>query len=187
MLDKLAPGGTTLDFGAGLGLGAKHMGSDSFEPFPRPGFKPTYTDSSTIEDASYNRITNFNVLNVVPIDTRTNIVKEIGRILAPGGLALITTRGKDVMGAKGEKGPEPMSIITSIGTYQKGFTKPELKEFVSSVLGKDFEVSTIALGPAGVAVRKTPPKIVDTEKKHKHTTKHTTHHTKTNSTKKDKK
>jgi hypothetical protein len=154
MLNDWAPQGTTLDFGAGLGIGAKFMGSDTFEPFPKTGFNPTYTDSGSIKSGSYNRMTNLNVLNVVPKDTRDGIVTEIGRILAPGGVAVITTRGKDVMSAKGEKGPEPMSIITSIGTYQKGFTKAELKGYIEGLLGKGFEVESINLGPAGVAIRK---------------------------------
>ena len=34
-LDGLKEGGTTLDYGAGLGLGAEAMGADSFEPNPR--------------------------------------------------------------------------------------------------------------------------------------------------------
>lgn len=154
MLNDWAPQGTTLDFGAGLGVGARYMGSDTFEPFPRPGFQPTYRDSSAIGDGSYNRITNLNVLNVVPKDTRDSIVSEIGRILAPGGVAIFTTRGRDVLGAKGERGPEPMSIITSIGTYQKGFTKAELKGYIQGILGRGFEVENINLGPAGVAIRK---------------------------------
>lgn len=163
MLNDWAPQGNTLDFGAGLGIGAKFMGSDTFEPYPKSGFNPTYTDSGKIKNKSYNRITNLNVLNVVPKDTRDSIVAEIGRILAPGGVAIITTRGKDVMSAKGDRGPEPTSIITSIGTYQKGFTKAELKGYIQGILGKGFEVESINLGPAGVAVRKLAAPL----KKHK--------------------
>lgn len=154
MLNDWAPQGNTLDFGAGLGIGAKFMGSDTFEPYPKRGFTPTYTDSGKIKNNSYNRVTNLNVLNVVPKDTRDSIVTEIGRILAPGGVAIVTTRGRDVLGAKGERGPESMSIITSIGTYQKGFTKSELKGYIQGILGKEFEVESIDLGPAGVAIRK---------------------------------
>lgn len=159
MLISLAPHGNTLDFGAGLGVGANYMGSDTFEPFPRTGFNPTYTDSSQIQSNSYNRITNLNVLNVVPQHVRDNIVREIARILAPGGVAIITTRGRDVLSAKGQKGPEPTSIITSIGTYQKGFTQVELKAYIQGLLGKNFEVNSVRLGPAGVAIRKIPPKL----------------------------
>lgn len=154
-LDTHQPTGKTLDFGAGLGGGAAHMGADSYEPFPRPGFQPTYTKSSDIPSDSYHRITNFNVLNVVPQNIRNTIVSEIGRVLAPGGVAIITTRGKDVMSAKGADGPEPMSRLTTIGTYQKGFTTKELMGYVQQVLGQGFEVKPLKLGPAGVLIRKT--------------------------------
>jgi hypothetical protein len=45
-------------------------------------------------------------------------------------------------------------MISSIGTYQKGFTQVELREYISSVLGDGFEVKSIKLGPAGVMIKK---------------------------------
>jgi hypothetical protein len=153
-LDTIMPEGKTLDFGAGLGLGAKEMGADSYEPFAREGFVPTFTKSGEIPSDSYEKITNLNVLNVVPREVRDEIVKEIGRVLKPGGTAVITTRGKDVMKAKGRVGPEENSIITSAGTYQKGFTKDELESYVKETLGDGFEINRLNLGPAGVTVTK---------------------------------
>ena len=153
-----APGEGTksLDFGAGLGKGAELMKADSYEPFPRTGFNPTYTDASGIPDKSYSRVTNLNVLNVVPKETRDGIVKDIGRVLSPGGEAIITTRGRDVLTAKGADGPEAMSRITTAGTYQKGFTPSELREYIQETLGDEFTVQSVKLGPAGVKViRKT--------------------------------
>jgi SAM-dependent methyltransferase len=158
-LDTHHPEGKTLDFGAGLGGGAAALGADSYEPFPRANFKPTYTKASDIPDNSYQRVTNFNVLNVVPQEIRNEIVKNIGRVLAPGGIAIITTRGKDVMGAKGSDGPEPMSRITTIGTYQKGFTTKELIGYVQSILGNGFDVKPLKLGPAGVLIRKAKQEV----------------------------
>jgi len=58
------------------------------------------------------------------------------------------------MGAKGAAGPEPMSIITSAQTYQKGFTNKELKEYIKETLGDQFEVTNLKLGPAGVLIKK---------------------------------
>ena len=49
----------------------------------------------------------------------------------------------DVLKAKGTKGIEPMSIVTSKGTYQKGFTTKELKDYVQKILGKNFDVDII--------------------------------------------
>ena len=154
ILNENAPEGGTLDFGAGLGLSQKELGYDTYEPFPRDGFDPTFQSSGDIPDNSYSRITNFNVLNVVPPEMRDEIVQDIGRVLSPDGVALITTRGRDVMSAKGIPGDEPMSLVTSIGTYQKGFTQTELQEYVTTTLGEGFEVTRLNLGPAGVQVRK---------------------------------
>jgi hypothetical protein len=154
ILDDIAPGKQTLDFGAGLGLSQKKLGYDTYEPFPKEGFDPTFINASEIPDSSYSRVTNFNVLNVVPRKMRDEIVLDIGRVLEDGGVALITTRGRDVMTAKGTPGPEPMSQVTSIGTYQKGFTQTELQEYITQTLGAGFEVTPLKLGPAGVKVKK---------------------------------
>lgn len=153
-LKALGDQGSAIDFGAGRGFSSE-MGMDTYEPFPREGFSPDYTDASAIPSGAYDRLTNLNVLNVVPRKTRDGIVRDIGRVLAPGGKAIITTRGRDVMSAKGAKGDEPMSIVTSIGTYQKGFTQPELREYIQETLGPDFSVKTIqGMGAAGVEVQK---------------------------------
>lgn len=153
-VDILGTSGPGLDYGAGLGLGARELGFDAFEPFPRAGFIPTYTDPSSIPSQAYDRLTNFNVLNVVPRDVRDDIVSDIGRVIAPGGRGLITTRGRDVLSAQGTPGPEPMSLITSRDTYQKGFTQSELQDYLRYILGSEFEVEPLRLGPAGAQIRK---------------------------------
>ena len=155
--DVLGDEGNLLDFGAGRGQGAAQIKADTFEPFAREGFTPTYDQASKIPDNSYNRVTSLNVLNVMPRQLRDEAVDNIGRILAPKGSAVITTRGKDVLTAKGKKGDEPMSIITERdSTYQKGFTQPELKEYITKQLGVGFEVTKlpIKIGQAGVLVKK---------------------------------
>lgn len=154
VFDQIGAKGKLLDFGAGLGLGAEVLGGDSFEPFARESFKPTFTQASQIPSNTYGRVTSLNVLNVVPREVRDAIVKEIGRVMSPDGYAIIMTRGSDVLKSKGDKGDEPMSVITSINTYQKGFTKAELVSYLSTVLGPDFEVKGLALGPAGALVHK---------------------------------
>jgi len=151
---ELLPSGKTLDYGSGRGIGAKEVGSDTFEPFPREGFNPTFANTADIPANSYDNVTSFNVLNVVPEDVRTGIVQEIGRVLKPGGTAVISTRGKDVMSAHGMLGPESLSIKTSAGTYQKGFMPDELQGYVQSVLGDGYMVEKTKLGPAGVIIKK---------------------------------
>ena len=154
--DMFTVEGRTLDYGAGRGLGAEQIGADTFEPFPMEGFNPTYNNSSSIPSNSYPRITSLNVLNVMPREARDEVVRDIGRILEPNGEAIITTRGRDVMSAQGVPQSEPMSIITSRDTYQKGFTQSELREYVQDTLGENFEVINAPqkIGAAGIVVRK---------------------------------
>lgn len=160
MLDKEAPQGKSLDFGAGLGHGTKELApdADSYEPFPGGNFKPHFVDVTKIPDNTYHRIVNLNVLNVVPNvgehKIRDSIVQNIGRVLAPGGVAIITTRGRDVLTIKGSPGEEPMSMVSKIGTYQKGFTPAELLSYIQATLGDGFIVRKIKLGPAGVMIQK---------------------------------
>jgi len=156
LLTELSGEGKTLDFGAGLGLSKKELGFDTYEPFPKADFTPDFSNPSDIPSNSYSKVTNLNVLNVVPRDVRDTIVQDIGRILEPNGRAVITTRGRDVMAAKGKAGPEPMSIITSSDTYQKGFTQPELRSYITDTLGDGFAVTNNKLGAAGVTVHKLP-------------------------------
>ena len=154
LLTELSGKGKTLDFGAGLGLSKKELGFDTYEPFPKGDFSPDFVSPADIPDNTYKKVTNLNVLNVVPRSTRDDIVKDIGRILKPDGRAVITTRGRDVLSAKGKIGPEPMSIITSSDTYQKGFTQPELRSYITDTLGEGFEITNNKLGAAGVTVHK---------------------------------
>lgn len=154
---KVLGGEKILDFGAGRGQGAGVIGADTYEPYPREGFNPTYSNPADIPDASYKGVTSLNVLNVVPREVRDEIVTNIGRVMEPGGQAVITTRGRDVLSAKGEAGPEPMSRITTLGTYQKGFTQPELREYISETLGSNYTVENLPekIGAAGVLVKRT--------------------------------
>jgi len=154
ILDESAPKGKSIDYGAGLGVGAGAIQYDTFEPFPKAGFKPNFTSPEKIPSDTYSRLTNLNVLNVVPKEARDSIVKDIGRVLKPKGQAIITTRGADVMKAKGKAGPEPTSIITTIGTYQKGFKRGELVEYLQETLGNGFDVEPLGLGPAGAKITK---------------------------------
>ena len=147
--------GRGIDFGAGLGEGAKALGKDfdTYEPFAK-NWTPTYSKAADVPSDEYGQLTNLNVLNVVPREVRDEIVQDIGRVMQPGGMGIITTRGKDVMNAKGLAGPEPMSVITSRDTYQKGFNKDELEEYLKYMLGDNFEIGRLNLGPAGAMIKK---------------------------------
>ena len=163
ILDADVPDGKTLDFGAGLGLGAKEMDADAYEPFPREGFKPKYTNPADIPSGVYKKITSLNVLNVVPKEVRSGIVADIGRILEPGGEAIIQARDNaQIKTIKNFiEGEEPGSKIVlkpngEVDTYQKGFGKKELLDYVKEILGDNFEVKGLgtALNGAGVIVKK---------------------------------
>lgn len=144
--DKLMPKrikeGRILDYGAGKNIGGKELGAETFEPFPEKGFSPTYSDTSSIPSSSFDGVISNAVINVVPDDIRADIVREIGRVLAPSGRAFINARGKDVFSAKhyviDKKNMEV--IVSGTGAYQKGFTQKELISYLSSTLGEGFVV-----------------------------------------------
>lgn len=153
MFQNLGGQGKALDFGAGLGEGAKILGADTFEPYAK-NWTPTYSNVSDIPSNEYGKLTNLNVLNVMPREMRDQSVSDIGRVMDRGGLGILTTRGKDVMKAQGRPGPEPTSIITSRDTYQKGFTPQELEDYLKYILGSRFDINKVNLGPAGAVIRK---------------------------------
>jgi hypothetical protein len=150
--------GKTLDFGAGLGM-SRELGYDTYEPFPKD-WTPNYNTAEAIPSNSYNKVTNLNVLNVVPPNTRDNIVQNIGRVLKPGGKAVITTRGTHEVLATTTAAPakngDPNAIITNPGkpneTYQKGFNNTELRDYTQRILGNNFIVQTKKIGSAKASV-----------------------------------
>lgn len=135
--------GKTLDFGAGRGLGSDILKADSYEPFPREGFDPNYNKASDIPSDSYENVVSLNTLNVVPPDVRVGIVKDIGRVLKEGGTAIIQTRSASDVGKGNSSAKEAGALITSKGTYQKGFTKKELQEYIQQTLGDGYEVTVV--------------------------------------------
>lgn len=141
-----------IDFGAGLGYGKKSFSGFnyiSYEPFPRKDFSPDFTSSGSLlskYESKADVVINNLVLNVVPPNIRASIVLDIGKLLKVNGVAFIATRSdKDVEGAKKKEdgGEESGGYIIGKGknqTYQKGFTQPELKAYVQSILGNAFTV-----------------------------------------------
>lgn len=155
ILKQRGAAGRGIDVGAGLGEGSKILGKnfDTMEPYAK-NWKPTYTSAEQMPSDAYGQLTNLNVLNVMPREARDELVENIGRTMEPGGLGILTTRGADVMKAQGRPGPEEMSMITSRDTYQKGFTKQELEDYLRYILGEKFDVNKLNLGPAGAVIQK---------------------------------
>ena len=146
-------GGKVLDYGAGIGIGTDALRSnglltDSFEPFPENWegkLPPTYTDSADIPSESYDSMVSFSVINVVDPDERKLLFREVSRILRPDGIALITGRTRQDVGAATTKIPhlEEGGYLIGKGKrqrYQKGFTQPELERYAKEVLGPGFTV-----------------------------------------------
>lgn len=165
-LAKMGGQGRSIDYGAGLGTNAQQLGvNDTFEPFPREGFNPTYQSSADIPANSYGQLISTNVLNVIPPEARKTAVLNIGEILEPNGMAVVQTRSASAVNElKKSKTAvpqdEPASYLTKDGTYQKGFTRDELVEYTRSILGDGFEVLKIPAkdmpNGSGVLIRKLP-------------------------------
>ena len=160
-LDSLGASGRSLDYGAGKGLNAKaNQIDDTFEPFPEDAFNPTFVSPKDVPENTYGKIISTNVINVLPPALRKEAVLKIGGALKIGGRALIQTwdAGAAKAGMASKKATivknEPLAFTTSTGSYQKGFTKNELEEYVQKTLGKNFEVSSVPSkqGISGVAV-----------------------------------
>lgn len=156
-----------LDFGAGLGVGTREFGFDSYEPFPQRGaelynWSPTYTDVNQINKEYRGLISNA-VLNVIPNikGERDAAVMGIGKSLAPGGRAFVAVRNPGFM--KTLKNPKPYGdgVITSSGTFQKGFTRGELIKYLSKILGPNFKIEPAKLGDVGVLITRKRSKSND--------------------------
>ena len=144
--------GTILDASSGLGYGTK-AGIEEFgfnvediEPYPDKSYHPKHTDYSAL-DKKYDVIISNAVLNVLPQDQRDALVVKMGELLNEGGRMFINVRGKDVLNASGkiaidEAGMEYFIPRTAkTGSYQKGFTKPELIAYLQDALGDGFTVT----------------------------------------------
>jgi len=139
-----------LDYGAGKGLGSPIIGAESFEPYAKD-WTPDYIKPEQLDGRKYKGIVSSYVLNVVPDDVRGNIVKHMSSLLDKDGAMVILTRGKDVLNAKGQVIGDN-EILTSAGTYQQGYTKGGLVDYLQKTLGDRFNVKAIPVGTSGVVV-----------------------------------
>lgn len=140
-----------VDVGAGQGINVRNLEAKGFkvlaiEPFAdskKWGERsPDYAYSAEAPSNVADLIFNSYVLNVVPDDIARGIVRDIERILKPGGQALIITRGsKDniensIPVVHPEYGPlewgplEKISKSQGKNTYQKGYTFQSLSTLV---------------------------------------------------------
>lgn len=156
---------SVLDASSGLGLGTRHLNemgitTEDVEPYPsaeRPA--PTFRSYADV-DKQYDYIISNAVLNVLPEDWRRDVLRNMAVRLKPGGKMLINVRGAKGIISQGKEGhtrltlDDPSEILVlrpdgSIRAYQKGFTKPELKEWVQKELGDGYEVEVANKENAG--------------------------------------
>lgn len=161
--------GKILDASSGLGYGTRagveEYGFDveDIEPYPDANYSPKYQDYSTL-DEKYDVIISNAVLNVLPQDQRDALAVKMGELLNDGGRLFVNVRGKDVETlAKTGKNIHlgNMEWIETVkGSYQKGFTKPELVAYLQDALGDGFTVEpTNMFGGVAAVVTKESGKV----------------------------
>lgn len=152
--------GTILDASSGLGYGTRAgieeygFNVEDIEPFPDKDYNPKYKDYSTL-NKKYDVVISNAVLNVLPQDQRDALVIKMGELLNDGGRMFVSTRGRDVDSLASNKNNTNISpmewFVDSTGSYQKGFTKPELVAYLQDALGDGFTVKPTNL-VSGTAV-----------------------------------
>lgn len=172
ILKKQGFKGTILDASSGLGYGTR-AGIDEYgfdvediEPYPAKDYSPKYTDYSKL-NKKYDVIISNAVLNVLPQDQRDALVVKMGEMLNDGGRIFINVRSlseiQSLQTKLDSKTGKPKNIKisnsevaeTSKGSYQKGFTKNELKAYLEDALGEGYEVKpTTLFGGTSVIVTK---------------------------------
>ena len=156
--------GIGLDYSAGLGKGSAilrqefNANIESYEPFPHEDSEDiTYSGVSSLPDKLYDYIFCSAVLNVVEQDIRDYIVQDIFAHLKPGGEAIIGVRSKaDVLSARTAYviDAENGEIIDRVrGSYQKGFTGSELREYISTILPEAAVTKVEVSGFSQIVVR----------------------------------
>jgi SAM-dependent methyltransferase len=169
---------TVHDFGSGKGVGTKEFKNKivtSHEPFVSDeavlkagGKLPDYKnvkDLFKVEGAnSKDAVVNLNVLNVIEnVSERAKVVDQIGKLLNKDGVAIITTRGDDVLN-QAKKSKNAIKYLDGFlfggkeKTFQKGYNQKELELFVKTVLGDGFKIEKIPskykINTSGVIIKK---------------------------------
>ena len=136
---------TILDYGSGLGYGSRYLASNgyivqAYEPYyneDKGVFRSLYvTCDGRLTGNKYDVIICNYVLNVVPDDIRDVILFRMYNMLNVNGRLFITVRPLYDVRKAWKRGIilSNSEILTSRGTYQKGFTNRSLYDYVKRVL-----------------------------------------------------
>lgn len=143
-----------LDYGSGLGYGTKYLNDNtpyyiaSFEPYynNKTGvYGPTFiTADQRLTDSRYDIIISNCVLNVVPDDIRDTILKRMYLMLNSGGRIFINVQSIHAIRKTMVRGQvlSDTEVLTTRGTYQKGFTNKSLYDYVQNTLPDNAIVMT---------------------------------------------
>lgn len=150
-----------LDYGSGLSLGAKVLNErgfhvETYEPYPkREGIQPDYTNVFDVPSNFDFIISNY-VLNVLPEMQRLAVLKQMWSRLKIGGKLFINVRSRSsILNTKSplEYDNNTCSVITSRGTYQKGFSSEELRYFIKENLEYSYIESSKIGGVSCIVTR----------------------------------
>ena len=128
--------GTILDFGAGLGHGSGILGACSLEPFPCSRFAPDYQSFDALEGRQFNTVVCLNVINVLPPAILATVLDQI--CATAQSRVIIGARSKScIMTASVLKNAQAYDmgtkeVLTSVGTYQRGFDKASIGSLLES-------------------------------------------------------
>lgn len=143
-----------LDASSGMGYGTADLRKRGFniedvEPYQseqRKANNPATYDSYSKIDKQYDYIISNAVLNVVPDDWRRDVLHDMASRLKAGGKLFINTRkaGEEKSIKDKIELDSPQEVLVKrngkIASYQKFFTPKELKEWVASELGEEYDV-----------------------------------------------
>lgn len=128
VIDRFSKEVKILDYGCGRGFDVEYLKSMGYDV---QGYDPhfsKYNHPEILTDDTYDVVLCFYVLNILLPEDRIKVIKDIYRILKPGGVAYFAVRDKSekITGIPFRDG-----VITPALTFQKTFSPEELESLLS--------------------------------------------------------
>ena len=149
----------------------------------------TYDSYDKVPDGEYDLVVSNAVLNVIPDDWRANVLRDMSRKVKPGGQIYINVLPKDYVyglrnpmtrdealvkggrAALAEGRPimldpqEALARNAKGGSYQRGYSKSQMADYVHEILGNDWKVEPSKIAN-GVMVTRPEKASVDSDVRH---------------------